>query len=328
MNQPLQPADKSSSGTTIGDGPRLSMADLLADDRQCIEIIAEILEKLPEQVRSDLQEEETDLGKFHREDFKRAGLTPHVWSDELESFYRDAPPSLTGYVVWNRRPEKQGMRDWIGDYLARESRASLKVLTIGDGAGFDSLYLAQRGHEVTYSELAKGCIAFARRIFELSGQPVDIVIDLDEIPRESYDVVLCLDVLEHVPNPPEFVAQLAGYLRPGGQLIVHAPFFFVTYHNPTHLRANRRYSGDLAQLYTRNGLYLVDGRFLWDPIALRKPAADGSVSRRRRFWCWALRASGCLLAVARFWSFPHNFIATGVMQKTSPDSPKHGGARE
>ena len=318
MNQPLQPPDEPNHGTATGDDLPSPLVDPLTDDRQLIEIIAQILDQPPERVRSELREEETDLGKFHRENFKRAGLTPHVWDERVESFYRETPPSLTGYVVWNRRPEKLRMRTWIGGYLARESPACLKVLVIGDGAGFDSLYLAQCGHEVTYSELAEGCIAFARRIFELSGRPVNVVVDSEAIPRESYDVVLCLDVLEHVPDPPEFVSRLAGYLRPGGRLIVHAPFFFVTCHNPTHLRANRKYSGDLARLYTRNGLHLVDGRFFWDPIVLRKPAADGTVPGRRRFWPWVLRVSGCLLTVARFWSFPHNFIATAAMQKTAP----------
>ena len=293
------------------------LVDVLTDETQLSEIIASIFDKSPEKVRSELREEESDLGKYHREAFKKSGLTPHVWDERLESFYRDTPAALPmpGHVVWNRRPEKLRMRQWIGEYLAREGEASLKVLSIGDGPGFDSLYLSQCGHDVTYFELSKECQAFARRVFELEDRPVHIVEDTDELADHSFDVVLCLDVLEHVPDPPEFVGQLAKYLRPGGRLIVHAPFFFVTFHNPTHLRASRKYSGDLKRLYTKNGLHLVDGCFFWNPLVLRTRDADGRIDRPRKFWPWLLRVSGCLLAVARFWSFPHDLIATSAMQK-------------
>ncbi|MCH2113895.1 MAG: methyltransferase domain-containing protein [Pirellulales bacterium] len=293
------------------------LVPLLNDDQQLIKIIAETLGRSPELVRSDLREEESDLGKFHREDFKRAGLTPHVWDERFETFYRDTPAPLTGHVVWNRRSEKLKMRAWVGEYLARGRGSRLQVLAIGDGTGFDSLYLAQCGHDVTYFELAKDCITFAQRIFDLAGQPVKIVVDTDELASQSFDVVLCLDVLEHVPNPPEFVRQLASYLRPGGRMIVHAPFFYVTYHNPTHLRANQKYSGDLSRLYTQNGLHLVDGSLLWDPLVLQKADAHGQAPRLRRLRVWMLRAAGCLLAVARFWSFPHNLIAAAIMKKTA-----------
>jgi SAM-dependent methyltransferase len=131
-------------------------------------------------------------------------------------------------------------------------------------------------------------------------------------------VVLCLDVLEHHPDPPAFVKQLASYLRPGGHLLVSAPFFFVTWHNPTHLKANRKYSGDLAHLYTAHGLHLVDGRLFWNPIVLQKSTEEGTIRHRWSLWVAALRLFGIVLVLARFWSFPHNLMAARGFKRADP----------
>lgn len=289
------------------------------DDNRClVELIAAVDEEPVEVIRKQLWDEEQDLGKYHREDFARQGLTPHVWDERLERYYRELSVWLTSYAVWNRRPEKLTMRAWIGRYLASRSTGALRVLTVGDGAGFDSLYLAQCGHQVSYWELSERAVAFATRIFHLANQPVRVVRETAELAHESYDVVVCLDVLEHVPDPPSFVEQLSGYLRPGGLLIVHAPFFFVTRHCPTHLRANRKYSGEFRQLYRAAGLHPIAGRFFWTPLVLQKQLVEGGGGRRAPRFPLPLRLGGLLLSVARYWPLPHQWMAIRARGKIDP----------
>jgi 2-polyprenyl-3-methyl-5-hydroxy-6-metoxy-1,4-benzoquinol methylase len=289
---------------------------LLADSGRLIEIIAGVLNEPPIQVRQWLREEETHLGCYQVDHIRRKNITPHVWSDELVEFYRTTYMGILGNVAWNRRPEKLAIRDWIGRRLAADGRP-LDILTIGDGSGFDSLYLAMCGHRVTYSEESRSCIAFARALFSDAGVDIQIAEDVAQLKRGGFDAVVCLDVLEHVPDPPALVAQLVDYLRPGGKLVVHAPFFFVTWHNPTHLASNRRYSGDLARLYGRNGLRLIDGRFFWDPIILEKRSAECPPTRAG-LRPYVLRVSGLLLAVGRWWNWPHNAIGVRAMQNGDP----------
>jgi SAM-dependent methyltransferase len=134
----------------------------------------------------------------------------------------------------------------------------------------------------------------------------------EEIEGETFDVVVCLDVLEHVPDPPVVVAKLAAALSPGGRMIVHAPFYFVDPVVSTHLRSNMTYSGDLSRLYAPHGLRLIDGRLFWDPVVLEKSSAalrPGDKSRWRRT---VLRASGLFLALGRFWALPHIAIAKAM----------------
>jgi SAM-dependent methyltransferase len=62
----------------------------------------------------------------------------------------------------------------------------------------------------------------------------DYVCDIVAIPApsESFDVVLCTEVLEHLPDPVAAVKELARLLRPGGQLLLTAPFCSFTHFSP------------------------------------------------------------------------------------------------
>ena len=65
---------------------------------------------------------------------------------------------------------------------------------------------------------------------------LDIVSDITSIPEPSasFDVVLCTEVLEHVPAPLGALREFARLLRPDGQLIVTAPFQSLTHFAPHH----------------------------------------------------------------------------------------------
>ena len=63
---------------------------------------------------------------------------------------------------------------------------------------------------------------------------LDIVCDIVDIPEPdaSFDAILCVEVLEHLPNPIQALAELARLLRPGGTLVLTAPFCAFTHFAP------------------------------------------------------------------------------------------------
>jgi ubiquinone/menaquinone biosynthesis C-methylase UbiE len=65
---------------------------------------------------------------------------------------------------------------------------------------------------------------------------IDIVSDITEIPvpSGSFDAVMCIEVLEHVPDPSRAVSELVRVVRPGGELIITAPFNSLTHFAPFH----------------------------------------------------------------------------------------------
>jgi len=65
---------------------------------------------------------------------------------------------------------------------------------------------------------------------------LDIVSDITAIPEpdNSFDAIMCIEVFEHLPNPLLALKEFARLLRPGGQLILTAPFCSLTHFAPFH----------------------------------------------------------------------------------------------
>lgn len=65
---------------------------------------------------------------------------------------------------------------------------------------------------------------------------LDIVSDITAIPRPdaSFDAVLCTEVLEHVPDAVAALKELTRLIKPGGKLILTAPFSSMTHFAPYH----------------------------------------------------------------------------------------------
>lgn len=65
---------------------------------------------------------------------------------------------------------------------------------------------------------------------------IDIVCDISKIPEpdQSFDAILCTEVLEHLPEPVLALKEFSRLLRPGGRLILTAPFSSLTHFSPYH----------------------------------------------------------------------------------------------
>jgi 2-polyprenyl-6-hydroxyphenyl methylase/3-demethylubiquinone-9 3-methyltransferase len=108
-----------------------------------------------------------------------------------------------------------------------ETRAGLagrQVLDVGCGGGLLAEGMARRGARVLGIDLAPEALAVARLHAVESGLPVEYrqvaVEELAGSAPAGFDVVTCLEMLEHVPDPSAIVAALARLIRPGGHVIV------------------------------------------------------------------------------------------------------------
>jgi len=118
--------------------------------------------------------------------------------------------------------------DWIE---AKAGLAGRKVLDVGCGGGLLSEGMATRGATVTGIDLSEKPLGVAKLHLLESGQKVDYrKIAVEELANEmpgAFDVVTCLEMLEHVPNPSSIVAACARLVKPGGQV-----FFSTLNRNP------------------------------------------------------------------------------------------------
>jgi len=109
--------------------------------------------------------------------------------------------------------------------------AECEAVDIGCGGGLLSEALVRHGAKVTGIDLAEASLAVAR--LHLDESRLDIrylrsdAETLAEQEPERYDIVTCLEMLEHVPEPSKVVAACARLAKPGGHL-----FFSTINRNP------------------------------------------------------------------------------------------------
>lgn len=99
----------------------------------------------------------------------------------------------------------------------------LSVLDVGCGGGLVSEPLARLGATVTGIDPTVDSIAVARRHAEAQGLSIDYrTSSVEELQAkgERFDAVVCMEVIEHVPDQPAFVRALGNLVRPGGTLVM------------------------------------------------------------------------------------------------------------
>ncbi len=115
-----------------------------------------------------------------------------------------------------------------------DKRASLKgkrVLDVGCGGGILAEAMATRGAEVTGIDLGDAPLAVAKLHLHESGIKVNYRrISAEDYAAEApghYDIVTCLEMIEHVPDPASTVRACAQLVKPGGMV-----FFSTINRNP------------------------------------------------------------------------------------------------
>ena len=129
---------------------------------------------------------------------------------------------------WDRDGEFGALHDINGlrvAYIA--SRAPLtqcRLLDVGCGGGILAEALARAGARVTGIDMGAESLAVANAHARKSGLAIDYrlatVEDIAQMEPESWPVVTCMELLEHVPRPDGIITACARALAPGGHLFV------------------------------------------------------------------------------------------------------------
>ena len=104
----------------------------------------------------------------------------------------------------------------------RAPLAGCKVLDVGCGGGLLSEAMARRGAHVTGIDLGQTAIEVASLHALEAGVEVRYLVEEVDVHADknagTYDIVTCLEMLEHVPHPDQIIASIARLVRPGGHV--------------------------------------------------------------------------------------------------------------
>lgn len=111
-------------------------------------------------------------------------------------------------------------------YIERQvgGLAGKRVLDVGCGGGILSEGMARRGATVTGIDMGEAPLSVARMHLDESGLDVDYrLITVESLAGQmpgQFDVVTCMEMLEHVPDPASVIAACARLVRPGGRVLL------------------------------------------------------------------------------------------------------------
>ncbi len=228
------------------------------------------------------------------------GMTLHANADPAEL----AKFSELAHRWWDPESEFRPLHrinplrlDWIAQIAGLEGK---RVIDIGCGGGILADSMARRGAEVVGIDLAAKALRVAQ-LHALEAETPRIQYreisaeDMAEAEPQSFDVVTCMEMLEHVPDPSSVVRACAELVKPGGWVffstinrnakaflfaIVGAEYVLDMLPRGTHEYARFIQPKELAGHCRAAGLELESSRGLeYNPITRRyKLSADTSVN--------------------------------------------------
>ena len=182
---------------------------------------------------------------------------------------------------------------WIHDVLGSLPPIG-RMLNVGSGEGDIDPSLATHATELLACDINEGDIAQARLANAGVANLHYSVQDSEALRFESasFDVVLSLEVIEHVMNPRLMLSELARVLKPGGTIIltcpnVHFPF--------TYDPLNATLAAFVGDAHVPIGAYAYGHTWLVDEAALEGwfAGADLRVARKTKLSGWFVGALEC-----------------------------------
>ncbi|WP_003545109.1 methyltransferase domain-containing protein [Desulfotomaculum nigrificans] len=166
----------------------------------------------------------------------------------------------------------KGRREFISKLIRPYLRPNLHILDAGCGAGGTMEYMARYG-SVVGIDISEEMVEYCRKE-GLSAYHGSVT----KLPFANglFDLVLCLDVLEHLPMDQIAVEELKRVIRPGGLLVISVPSFSWLWGRHDELNQHcRRYNfGELIKLVQLAGLSVERSTyfnfFLLPPIWLAR----------------------------------------------------------
>ncbi len=108
----------------------------------------------------------------------------------------------------------------IRKHIGKEDISGLKILDIGCGGGIVSVPLARLGAKITGVDLGAENIEVAKEYAKTKKLEIEYInADISTL-KKQYDVILCLEVVEHVDDLENFIDDLSKLLKPNGIVIL------------------------------------------------------------------------------------------------------------
>lgn len=146
--------------------------------------------------------------------FVKSGSYASLFGDQWKKYKKTQLDSFTGVPISTNR-----LNRCLGEF--KDNLSGKLVLEAGCGAGRFTEPLLEKGAHLVSSDLSSA-VEVNLENCPLSDHHVIIQADINDMPYadESFDIVICLGVIQHTPSPEQTIANLFKLVKKGGTLII------------------------------------------------------------------------------------------------------------
>ncbi len=167
---------------------------------------------------------------------------------EIKEFYKETENQMYDLTHWHFSSRRVHDLDIVNQMKVTKPK---NILDFGAGSGSPAIMLAREGFDVTIADLKSKTLDFAEYRFKTNKVPYKVWhTDLEDMPPdEKYDVILCFDVLEHLPKHimKEYVNKLVKLKHKNTKIIANVTFGKTDSH-PMHFNVDGETNDILKKL--------------------------------------------------------------------------------
>ena len=182
-----------------------------------------------------------------------------------------------------------------------------KILDAGSGPGLYALHLAKKGHSVIGVDIDTEKVKLSTGIAQRTGNTAEFIVgDLCALPfsDHSFEIIVCSDVIEHIPSDKKALQEMARVLKPEGKLILTSTgnnlFTKKLQRTFEHCRPGYERE-DFEKLIEGTGLALMKVRPLFSLLGKAAWLANRRLSKHQKF--------SALLFYPLFWMYLIEYTA-------------------
>lgn len=151
-------------------------------------------------------------------------LWPQPTEKEIEDIYKEPYYESWGVFTGEEKPETAWLKKGTSDrYLKRVMlhRRNGKLLDIGSAFGYLMEVAREHGYDVHGVELSHFSSTIAKKKF--GSKVFEGNLKDSKFPNANFDVITMFDLIEHIPQPLEFMKEVRRVIKPGGFIAITTP---------------------------------------------------------------------------------------------------------
>jgi 2-polyprenyl-3-methyl-5-hydroxy-6-metoxy-1,4-benzoquinol methylase len=207
--------------------------DLARDQDEYVEDVMAFTHTTHDQVREQMKKGSNPLKEEWNTWEQQGEMTP----ERIKAFYKQTKNYIYELAEWHLFVPAKRESD-VALFAEMREKQPKNILDFGGGTGLLAIPLARAGLDVTLADLDSTTLEFARFRAERHGVHLKLwKSDVDAAPPDKkYDVIMCMDVLEHLPKEVlhDVVDKLIQLKHAKTEIVISAPFGRTAVH-PMHM---------------------------------------------------------------------------------------------